>query len=78
MERTDEAIFNRASEEHIRQPIPYDDSDSVKVKFVNHILNKAQLADCGFKLVGTVSFPSFFKRKCRDRFTGGVHPLSPG
>lgn len=31
MERTDEAIINRASEEHIRQPIPYDDVDSVKV-----------------------------------------------
>jgi hypothetical protein len=32
MERTDEAIFNRAAEEHIRQPAPYDDVDSVKVK----------------------------------------------
>ena len=31
MARTNEAIFNRASEEHIRQPIPYDDVDSVKV-----------------------------------------------
>ena len=30
MERTNEAIFNRASEEHIRQPIPYDDNDSIK------------------------------------------------
>jgi hypothetical protein len=36
MERTDEAIFNRASEEHIRQPIPYDDVDSVKVKSPSH------------------------------------------
>ena len=38
MERTDEAIFNRASEEHIRQPIPYDDNDSVKVKLLIHTM----------------------------------------
>ena len=31
MVRTDEAIVTRAAEEHIRQPIPYDDVDSVKV-----------------------------------------------
>ena len=31
MERTDEAIYYRAAEEHIRQPDPYEDDDEVKV-----------------------------------------------
>ena len=37
MERTNEAIYNRAAEQHIRQPNPYEeeDEDSVKVKFAN-------------------------------------------
>ena len=40
MARTNEAIFNRASEEHIRQPIPYDDVDSVKVLDSHFVFQK--------------------------------------